>query len=126
MNRIAGYIPAIFIFKTLPPSQLKIQIFSKLTHRGAKIKFVISKIFTIFAEKYEVMETIINFLNTYSIIIVLSIIALLLICAFICCITQVAAKIAVFLGACGCIGIALTLGFIAFLLIIEFKEVCSK
>lgn len=85
-----------------------------------------SKIFTIFAEKYEVMETIINFLNTYSNIIVLSIIALLLICAFICCITQVAAKIAVFLGACGCIGIALTLGFIAFLLIIEFKEVCSK
>ena len=72
------------------------------------------------------MQTIINFIKKYGSIITLSLIALLIICAFICCITQVAAKIAVFLGTCGCIGIALTLGFIAFLLIIEFKEICSK
>lgn len=72
------------------------------------------------------MEKIINFIKTYGNIIALSIVALLLICAFICCVSQVAAKIAVFFGACGSIGISIILGIIAFLLIEEIKDVCSK
>lgn len=50
------------------------------------------------------MQKIINFINKYGSIITISLITLLILCAFICCLTQVVAKIGVFIGICGIIG----------------------
>lgn len=55
------------------------------------------------------MQTIINFIKKYGSVITISLITLLIICAFICCLTQVIAKIGVFIGTCGIIGTIFTL-----------------
>lgn len=69
------------------------------------------------------MQTIINFIKKYGSIITISLITLLIICAFICCLTQVIAKIGVFMGTCGIVGLVPTLSICIWLLILEIKNV---
>lgn len=69
------------------------------------------------------MQTIINFINKYGSVITISLITLLIMCAFICCLTQVIAKIGVFIGTCGIIGTIFTLVICTWLLIQEIKYV---
>lgn len=69
------------------------------------------------------MQTIINFIKKYGSVITISLITLLIMCAFICCLTQVIAKIGVFIGTCGIIGTIFALVICTWLLIQELKHV---
>ena len=72
------------------------------------------------------MQTIINFIKKYGSIITISLNALLLLCAFICCLTQVITKIGVFMGTCGLIGSGLTLIIYIWLWILEYGTTKGK
>lgn len=68
------------------------------------------------------MKNLIKLIQKYNNVITISIISLLIACAFICCLTQVIAKIGMFIGICGIFGTIVPLIISILLLINEIKE----
>lgn len=68
------------------------------------------------------MKAIIKFFNTWGTTIVISLILLFITFGFICCLTQLIAKIGIFISSCGLIGTGMSLAISIYVLILEIKE----